>query len=221
MESLVNSPNSLSTPAAGAKATKIAATAYYNPGNLHNVYMCMSRLHHHPIPLRRQEDPVDLVHFPASYPHYLSVGLCRTAPRTRGGQGGPLRTISGFLDSERNLPASQVSSAHGAEFFPQRPLLPDPSLSVWWICTLPHGLMGLVMCLSQGPARPYSIPSPAVCGLGRPLSHTGSGLSHTFPSTLVLSCSFLALQFWELYSEIPGVGGVRSRATVVGSPANF
>lgn len=49
---------------------------------------------------------------------------------------------------------------------------------------------------------------------------SGSGLSY-FPDTLVLPCSFLSLQLWELYPEIPGVGGIRGKATVAGSPANF
>lgn len=92
-------------------------------------------------------------------------------------------------------------------------LLPHPSPLVWWICTVPRGLIRLVTC--PGPSQAISSFTPAVCGPGRPL----------WPLILTqISLSFLVpslAQLWELYPEIPGIGGIRGKAVMTGSPANF
>lgn len=104
IEPLVRGPSVLSTPAAEAKATEIAASAYSNPGNTHIVFMCTCRFHHHPITLRQQEDPSrPCVPFclllPVSFPG-PAVGLPLGLRETREGPEGqapgswPLRSTS-------------------------------------------------------------------------------------------------------------------------------
>lgn len=146
----------------------------------------------------------------------------RTVPRTQRGHGRPLRAVSGLLDSARHFPASQASSAHGAVSFPQRPLLPDPSISVWWICSPPHGLIKPVMCLSQGPRQ--TIPSSFPCYVAL----EGHYLSQALVSVvfLQLPLSFLvpswASSFGSCTLRLQGL--VVSEAeplTVAGSITNF
>lgn len=71
--------------------------------------------------------------------------------------------------------------------------LAHPSPLVWWICTVPRGLIRLVTC--PGPSQAILPFTPAVCGPGRPLSQQAISqavASHTYPDTLILPCSFLS-----------------------------